>query len=50
MFIASGEINDEIIFLNADNKNRILGVKEDEENIPTIVRYKVEIIKANVNY
>jgi len=46
LFIASAEINDEIIFLNADNKNRILGVKDDGENIPTIVRYNVEIIKA----
>lgn len=49
-FIASGEINDNIIFLNSDNNNRIIGVKDDGENIPTIVRYKVEIIKTNVNH
>ncbi len=46
-FIASTEINDKIIFLNSDNKNRILGVKKDEEDIPTIVRYKVKINKID---
>jgi len=49
-FIASGEINETIVFLNSDNKNRVLGLKDDGENIPVIVRYKVEIIKANVNF
>ncbi|MCJ7582372.1 MAG: hypothetical protein MUP98_17795, partial [Candidatus Aminicenantes bacterium] len=42
-FITSSEVNDKIVFLNSDNKNRILGVKKDEEDIPTIVRYKVKI-------
>lgn len=46
-FIASSEINDKIVFLNSDNKNRILGVKKDGEDIPTIVRYKVKINKIN---
>lgn len=46
-FIASSEIDDKIVFLNSDNKNRILGVKKDEEDIPTIVRYKVKINKIN---
>lgn len=40
-FIASAEINKKIVFLDFDNKNRVLGLKEDGENIPTIVRYKV---------
>lgn len=46
-FIASGEINDRVVFLNSDSKNRILGVKKDEDDIPSIVRYKVKINKNN---
>jgi len=43
-FIASTEIDGKIYFLSSDKKGRILGVKKDEKDIPTIVRYRIEII------
>jgi len=44
-FIASTEIDGKIYFQSSDKKGRILGVKYNEDDIPTIVRYGVEIIR-----
>jgi hypothetical protein len=44
-FIASTEIDEKLYFLASDKKGRILAVKKDEEDVPTIVRYTVEIAK-----
>jgi len=44
-FIASLEIDEKIYFLSSDKKGRILGLKYNEDDIPTIVRYGVEIIR-----
>lgn len=44
-FIASTEIDGKIYFLCYDKKGRILAVKEDEKDMPTIVRYRIEIIR-----
>ena len=44
-FISSAEIDDKIYFLCSDRKGRILGIKRDEEDIQTIVRYRIEIIR-----
>lgn len=48
--IASTEIDGKIYFLSSDKKGRILAVKKDEEDIPTIVRYRVEIIRNKRRY
>jgi len=42
-FIASTEIDDKIYFETSDKKGRILAIKKDEEDMPSIVRYRVEI-------
>ena len=42
-FIASTEVDGKIDFLSSDKKGRILGVKQDEKDIQTIVRYRVDI-------
>ncbi len=44
-FIASTEINGKIYFLSSDKKGRILAIKKDEEDMPSIVRYRVEIVR-----
>jgi outer membrane protein assembly factor BamB len=43
--IGSAEIDEKIYFLCSDRKGRILGIKRDEEDIQTIVRYRIEIIR-----
>lgn len=44
-FIASTEINEKIYFKASDKKGRILAIKKDEEDLPSIVRYRVEIVR-----
>ncbi len=42
-FIASTEIDEKISFKASDKKGRILALKRDDEDMQSIVRYKVEI-------
>ncbi len=44
-FIASTEIDEKIYFKASDKKGRILALKKDEEDMPSIVRYRVEIVR-----
>lgn len=44
-FITSTEIDGKIYFLSSDKKGRILAVKIDEKDMPTVVRYQVDIIR-----
>ena len=44
-FVASAKIDGKVYILCSDKKERILGIKKDEEDIQTIVRYRVEIIR-----
>ena len=46
-FAASVKIDEKIYFLASDKKGRLLAVKKDEEDIPSIVRYKVDTIGNN---
>ena len=46
-FIASAKIDKKIYFLASDKKGRLLAVIKDEEEIPSIVRYKVDMIRNN---
>jgi hypothetical protein len=46
-FVASTKIDGKVYILCSDKKGRILGVKKDEEDIQTIVRYGVEINRNN---
>lgn len=42
-FIESIKIDEKIYFLCSDKKGRVLGIKRDVENFPSLVRYKVEV-------
>ena len=42
-FIASTVMDGKIYFLCSDNKGRLLAIKVDENDIPTIVRYRIEM-------
>jgi len=44
-FIASVKMDEKIYFLTSDKKGRIIGIKLDEEDIPTIVRYCIALYK-----
>lgn len=36
--------NGKIYFLSSDRNGRILGIKQNWEEVPTILRYRIEII------
>lgn len=46
-FIESIKIDEKIYFLASDKKGRLLAVKKNEEDFPTVVRYRVEINGIN---
>ena len=46
-FIASTEIDEKVNFKASDKKGRILALKKDKEDMLSIVRYRVEIVRDN---
>jgi hypothetical protein len=46
-FIASTKLDGKINFLSSDKKGRILALKRDDEDMQSIVRYRIEINRNN---